>query len=338
MRTLPLQLSDVLRARNTIADTVVRTPLVRSALSDRFGCDIWMKLETMQPTGAFKLRGAANALSTLTEKQRQLGVVCCSTGNHGRAVAYAAAHASVPAIVCLSKLVPKNKATAIEALGARVIRTGDSQDDAQLETQRLVNEEGVQEIPPFDDLRVITGQGTIALEILEQVPDLQTLLVPLSGGGLIAGMAIAAKAINPQIRIVGISMDRGAAMKMSLDAGRPVQTEEYASLADSLGGGIGLENRYTFQIVQTLVDEVVLLTEQQIYRGIQALFFEDRIVGEGAAAVAHAALLAQAVEISDTTGIVVTGNTIDMEQFMSIVNGQPVELDHVRLQGQPYAI
>ena len=319
-------LTDVLSAHNTISGTAVETPLVESAMSKQCGYPLYLKLETLQPIGAFKLRGAANAIAGLDQRQRAGGVVCCSTGNHGRAVAYAAKKLGVNATVCLSSLVPEVKVKGIEALGARVLRVGQSQDEAGEEAQRLVDEEGMTNIHPFDDARVIAGQGTIAVELLRARPELETLLVPLSGGGLIAGIALAAKAIKPTIRVVGISMDRGAAMAASLGAGEPVEVAEVPSLADSLGGGIGLDNRYTFRLSRDLVDEVVLVSEAEIYRGMQAMFERDQLVAEGASAVSHAALLAGKVKLSGPAAAIITGRNVDMAQFTDVVAGRPVTL------------
>ena len=231
-------LADILAARRTIAGVAVRTPLVPSPhMSAVAGSEFLLKLETTQPIGAFKLRGALNAVAAVPAGAA--GVTCCSTGNHGRGVAWAARARGLRAVVCMSALVPQAKVDGIRALGAEVRIVGRSQDDALAESRRLAREEGLVEIPPFDDPLVIAGQGTIGLELLEDRPDLAAILVPLSGGGLAAGVALAAKAIRPSIRVVGITMDRGAAMFESVRAGRPVEVEEVASLADSLGGGIG---------------------------------------------------------------------------------------------------
>lgn len=319
-------LVDVLEARKAIADTAIRTPLIRSKLSDDLGHELYLKLETLQPIGAFKLRGATNAISRLSDEQKAGGVVCCSTGNHGRAVAYAAKNLGVKATVCLSELVPMVKVKGIEALGAEVVRTGQSQDDAGVEANRLVAEAGMTNIHPFDNHDVVAGQGTIAVELLEERPELETLLVPLSGGGLIAGIALAAKTIKPSIRIIGISMDRGAAMAASLEAGKPVEVEEVESLADSLGGGIGLDNQYSFPICRDLIDEVVLLTEEEIYAGMNALFHTDQQVAEGASAVGHGAILANKVKITGPTATIITGRNVDMQQFADVVAGKPVQL------------
>lgn len=329
-----LGLDSVYAARKAIAGLATRTPLLPSqALSERAGCEVLLKLETMQPIGAFKIRGAANALSKLSSEERERGVTCCSTGNHGRAVAYAARALGARAIVCLSSLVPDTKVAAIKALGAEVRRIGVSQDEAQCEVDRLVSDEGFTDIPPFDLPDVIAGQGTIALELLEDRPDLANIVVPLSGGGLIAGIALAAKAIKPAVRIIGISMDQGAAMHDSLEAGRPVAVTEVASLADSLGGGIGLENRWTFRLCRELLDATLLVEEAEIYRGMQALFRDDRLVVEGGAAVGAAALLAGKLELDGPTAMVISGRNVDMEQFLAVASGRPVTLGDTVIGG-----
>jgi threonine dehydratase len=292
-----------------------------------------LKLESLQPTGAFKLRGATYAVRRLSIEQRSRGVGCCSTGNHGRAVAYAAGQAGIRAVVCLSGLVPENKVAAIRALGAEVRRIGRSQDEGQREIDRLVRDEGLIDIPPFDHPDVIAGQGTIALELLEDRPDLSTIVAPLSGGGLISGIAIAAKALKADIRIVGVSMENGAAMHESLAAGRPIEVTEVASLADSLGGGIGLGNRHTFAICRTLVDETVLVSETEIYRAMQALFREQRLVTEGAGSVGVAALLAGKLRLEGPTALIVSGNNVDLDQFLAIASGQPIKVGTLMVKG-----
>jgi threonine dehydratase len=226
----------------------------------------------------------------------------------------------------MSRLVPANKLRAIEALGAEVRIVGRSQDDAQVEVDRLVAEEGLATIPPFDDLRVVAGQGTLGLEMLEAVPDLACVLVPLSGGGLIAGVAAALKAKSPGVRVVGISMARGAAMAASLEAGRPVQVEELASLADSLGGGIGLANRVTFPMVRELVDEVVLLGEAAIAEGVRHCYREERQVVEGAGGVGVAAILAGRVRPEGPVMALLSGANIDMGLHLRIASGEDVDL------------
>jgi threonine dehydratase len=333
MTTFPI-LADVLAARNAIRGIANKTPLVPSAaLSAKAGAEVLLKLETMQPVGAFKIRGAANAMANLSPEAKARGVACCSTGNHGRGVAYAARHYGVRAIVCLSKLVPDVKVEAIQALGAEVRRIGESQDDAQLEVDRLVASEGMTDLHPFDHPHVIAGQGTIGLEILSARPDIENIVVPLSGGGLFAGIALAAKAIKPSIRMIGVSMERGAAMIESLHAGKPIDVVELPTLADSLGGGIGLANRFTFELCRRLADDTLTLSEAEIYRGMRALFLEDRLVTEGGGAVGAAALIAGKLKLIGPTAIVVSGRNVDMSKFLSIAAGAPITIGDLKIQG-----
>lgn len=334
---MSLVLADILAAARTIGGVAVRTPLVPSPhLSALAGQDFLLKLETTQPIGAFKLRGAANAIVNLPAGIA--GVTCCSTGNHGRGVAYAARARGLRAVVCMSSLVPRTKVDGIRALGAEVRITGRSQDDAHAESRRIAAEEGFVEISPFDDPHVIAGQGTIGLELMQDRPDLDMVLVPLSGGGLAAGVALAVKTIKPSARVIGVSMDRGAAMDASIRAGRPVEVEEVASLADSLGGGIGLDNRLSFPLCRDLLDDLVLVTEAEIYRALQTLFYEDRMVAEGACVVGIAALQAGRLPAANgPVATIITGRNVDMAVFHRIMGGQDVALGDLTLEGRAYA-
>jgi threonine dehydratase len=330
-------LADILAARTVMRGVADGTPFVPSPyMSARAGGEFLMKLEMMQPIGAFKLRGAMNALAALPGGV--VGVICCSTGNHGRGVAYAAARRGIRAVVCMSSLVPKAKVDGIRALGAEVRISGRSQDEAMAESHRLCQAEGLVEVSPFDDPRVIAGQGTIGLEMMEARPDLSTILVPLSGGGLAAGVAVAAKAINPAVRVIGVTMERGSAMAASLRAGHPVEVTEHASLADSLGGGIGLENRLSFPLCRDLLDDVVLVTEEEIRDAMQVLYFEDRMVAEGGAVVGLAAVLSGKVRgVAAPMATIVTGRNLDMEVFTRIVTGQDVTLGDLTVKGRAHA-
>jgi threonine dehydratase len=333
MPTKALSLADVLAAAAVIRGQADGTPLVPSQIPG-LGQELLLKLETTQPMGAFKLRGALNALAALPPGAP--GVVCCSTGNHGRAVAYAAGRRGMRAVICMSALVPEAKVAGIRALGAEVRIVGRSQDDAAEESLRLVAAEGLVEIPPFDDARVIAGQGTIGLELLAARPDLSTILVPLSGGGLAAGVALAAKAIKPDLRIIGISMERGAAMQASLTAGCPVAVTEFPSLADSLGGGIGLENRLTFAMCRDLLDEVVLVAEAAIRDAMQALFHHDQMVAEGASVVGLAAVMTGAVRLTGPSATILTGRNTDMTTFADIVAGRDLQIGDLFLKGRAH--
>lgn len=314
-------------ARARIAEIIRPTPVDAStSLSAMLGVPVWLKCEHHQHTGSFKLRGAANAIALLDPEQRQRGVVTASTGNHGRALAYAARNAGVNAVICMSRLVPANKLRAIEALGAEVRIVGSSQDDAQEDVERLALTRGLEIVPPFDDVRIIAGQGTLGLEMLEAVPDLSTVLVQLSGGGLISGIAAALKARRPEIRVIGVSMARGAAMAESLRAGHPLRLEELPTLADSLGGGIGLDNRVTFGMVRDLVDEVVLLSEPEIAAGVRHCYREERQVVEGAGGVGVAAVLAGKVKTDGPVMLLLSGANIDMALHRRLINGEDVDL------------
>jgi threonine dehydratase len=365
-----LSLQDVLRAKARIAGEVRRTPLVPAQeLNEAAGGPVFLKLENRQQTGSFKLRGALNAVLALSDRERVRGVVTVSTGNHGRAVAYACRQVGARATVCVSRLVPANKLAAIEELGAEVRVVGASQDEAQREADRLVAEESMTLVPPFDHPEVIVGQGTLGLEIAEQLAGMRAngldqrgsegspdtlrkrvrsegagispgdgsdgkargaadatgghrVLVPLSGGGLIAGVALALKSVDPDFRLVGVSVERGCAMYRSVQAGQPVEVEELASLADSLGGGIGLQNRYTFEMVRHLVDGHRLVDEEGIAAAIAHAYRFHGEVLEGAGAVGIAALLATAGRSGGSapvstgavaTVVVVSGGNIDPE-------------------------
>ncbi len=317
--------SDIEAARGRIAGIVRRTACDPSPSLERLtGVQVWLKLELQQHTGAFKLRGAANAVAQIAEGSA--GVTAASTGNHGRALAYAARRKGLRCVICMSRLVPKNKLDAVRDLGAEVRIVGESQDDAQVEVDRLVKEEGLEMVPPFDDPRVIAGQGTLGLEMAEEVPDAAVVLVPLSGGGLIAGIAAAMKATRPGIRVIGLTMERGAAMQESLKAGRPVAVRELPTLADSLGGGIGMENRWTFPMCRDLVDEVVLLSEAEIAAGIRHCYFEERQIVEGGGAVGVAALLTGQVRPEGPAVCLLSGRNIDMGLHARIVAGEDVDL------------
>ena len=317
-----VSLHDIEAARQRIAARTAPTPMVfSSSLSERFGVPVHLKLEQRQTTGSFKLRGASNAVASLNAADKARGVVAASTGNHGRALAHAARLEGVRAVICMSKLVPANKVEEIRRLGAEIRIVGNSQDEAQVEAERLVADEGLLMVPPFDDPAVIAGQGTLGLEIVEAVPDVATILVQLSGGGLASGVAAAVKGLKPSAKVIGISMERGAAMKASLDAGHPVQVEELPTLADSLGGGIGLDNRLTFAMCRDLLDDVVLLSEAEIAAGIVHAYEREREIVEGAGAVGIAALLAGKVEPAGPTVLILSGRNIDMGLHRSIVCG-----------------
>ncbi|OBQ69469.1 hydroxyectoine utilization dehydratase EutB [Mesorhizobium loti] len=318
-------LEHIRAARERIAGKVERTPTVlSSSLSEQLGAQVHLKLEHRQTTGSFKLRGASNAIASLRADEKARGVVAASTGNHGRALAHAAKLEGMRAVICMSRLVPQNKLDEIRRLGAEVRIVGNSQDDAQQEVERLVAEEGLVMLPPFDHPAIIAGQGTLGLEMIEQVPEAGLVLVQLSGGGLASGVAAAVKGVSPGTKVIGVSMARGAAMKASLDAGRPVLVEELPTLADSLGGGIGLDNRLTFPMCRHLLDEIILLGEDEIAAGIRHAYAQEREIVEGAGAVGIAALLAGKVKAEGPVVVLLSGRNIDMNAHRRIVCGEAI--------------
>ena len=318
-------LRDVFRARHAIDKIARNTPLVPSPeLSRRTGSSVHLKLECLQDIGAFKVRGAANKILNLSDEEKRRGVVTVSTGNHGRAVAYVANRLGIRAVICLSDRVPENKVVALRRLGAEVVIHGHSQDEAEMRAIQLEREQGLVMISPFDDPYVIAGQGTIGLELLEDLPEIDTAVVPLSGGGLISGIGLALKSANPEICVVGVSMERGPVMVHSIRAGHPVQIPEEDTLADCLQGGIGVDNRYTFRMVQDLVDEMVLVSEEQIAMGMVFALKEHHLVVEGGGAVGLAALLSGKVaNMGDHVAVIVSGANVALETVLAVAQRYP---------------
>ena len=318
-----LCLRDVFVARRRIRELVPGiAPVLSRPLTARRGAPVWLQDETKQPTGSFKVRGAANKLLSLPEGVRSRGVVAVSTGNHGRAVAWVGERLGVPVTVCVSSKVPRNKREAIRALGARLVVVGESQDEAEVEGRRMVEEDGLTYVPPFDDPEVVAGQGTIALDVLDAVPGLGTAVVPLSGGGLAGGIALALKAADASIRVVGVSMEGGAAMHASLAEGRPVEMPEVDTLADSLQGGIGRENAITLELARAHLDEVLLVSEGAIASAMRHAFRTHRLVLEGGGAVAVAALLDGMLEPARDGApmvLVASGGNVDPDAFLGLM-------------------
>jgi threonine dehydratase len=275
------------------------------------GDGVGLKLESTQRTGSFKVRGAANALLQLSDEERARGVVAVSSGNHGRAVAFVAKHLGIRATICISSRVPPVKVSAMDELGARVIVAGPDQDSADAAARRFVEDDGLVFIHPFDDPRVIAGQGTIGLEILEQRSDVASVLVPLSGGGLAGGIAAAIAPLRPDVRLVGVSQERGPAMIESIRAGHLVDVVEEDTLADALAGGLGEENHHSFALCRGLLDELVTVTESEIGSAMAALSMRADLVVEGGGAVGVAALMAGRVPSAAGTVVVVSGGNVD---------------------------
>lgn len=311
---------DVYVGRQKIAAMARRTPLITSPLlTEHVGASVHLKLESLQETGSFKIRGAANKLLSLTAGEKGQGVISFSTGNHARAVAYVAKQLDLNAVICVSERVPSYRIDAVKELGAEVVIHGDSQDEAMELAFRMQEQRGLTMISAFDDPFIIAGQGTIGLELLEDLPEIDTVVVPISGGGLISGIALVLKSANSAIRVIGVSMERAPVMYHSLRAGVPIEMREEDTIADALAGGIGLDNEYTFRMVQQYVDDTVLVSEEEIAGAMAFALEKHHLVVEGAGAVGIAALLYGRVKnVGDNIAIVVSGSNVDLPLFLNI--------------------
>jgi threonine dehydratase len=280
--------ADVLAARRRIAGVAYSTPLEHSRpLSAYTGAEAYLKLECAQVTGSFKLRGAANAI--LADEARR-PVVACSAGNHALGVAHAAALAGVEATLVVPEAASPAKLAALERYPARVLRVGASYDEAEAAALRIAAEQGLRFVSPYNHPDVVAGQGTLGAEILEQLPTADVLIVGVGGGGLIGGVGLWAKAMNPNIRLIGVQAENSAAMLASLRAGRIVGAPDLPTLADGLAGGIE-PGAITFPLVQQVTDMLIAVSEAQIAAAMRWAFHEHHLVIEGSAAVTLAALL-----------------------------------------------
>ncbi|MFC1499644.1 threonine/serine dehydratase [Candidatus Zixiibacteriota bacterium] len=318
-----MELYDSRTTRDAISGIVATSPLVRSAgLSDHAGTDVWLKLENLQVTGSFKVRGASARMLALTEEERGRGVVTCSSGNHGRAVAYVAERLGIPATICLPEWVDRVKLDAMRKHGAETVLHGSTYDEAEIRSFEIEKDEGLTYVHAFDDPHVISGQGTIALELLEQLPSVRTVVVPLSGGGLLAGITLALKKHDPSIEVIGVSAERARVMHESILAGRPMEFPEEETVASALSGGIGLENSYTFNLVRDLVDHRLLVDETAVLEAMVYAARDEKIVVEGGGAVGIAALLTgQVKSLEGDVAVVVSGGNVDPALLAKVLSG-----------------
>lgn len=317
---MEITLDDIRAAHARISSIAFQTPLKPAySLSERTGRKIWLKMETMQPTGAFKLRGAANAILQLSPEQQRAGVLTMSTGNHGKAIAYVAKKLGIRAVICISEQVPEVKVQGMKKLGVEVRVAGKDQDEADIQARAMAESEGLCFISAFDDAGVIAGQGTIALEILAQQPDMDCMIIPLSGGGLMAGIGIAAKALQPDIQLIGVSMEHGAAMHLSIQAGELIEVDEQPSLADALTGGIPADNQFSFPICQRHVDRSFLVSEEAIGRAMVYALQHERLVLEGGAATPIAFLEHYLDEIKgEKVALICTGDNVAIPKLINL--------------------
>ena len=311
---------EVLQAEARIRPHIRETPLDPSPhLSRLGGAEVFCKLENLQHTGSFKTRGAMSRLTAMSPEERARGVVAASTGNHGLAVAHVAGKLDLRAVICLSEGVPQNKVDALEDLGAEIVIRGASYDEAMAHACSLQKEQGLTMIHPFDDPFIIAGQGTVGLELLEDLPAIETAVVPLSGGGLISGIALALKSAKPGVRVAGVSMDRAPVMVHSLRAGKVIEMEEEETLADALVGGIGPINRYTFRLCQEIVDETVLVSEGEIAEAMAFALVKHHVAVEGGGAVGIAALLHDKVQgLGQNVAVVISGGNVDPSLLLDV--------------------
>jgi len=313
---MTITLADIEAAAAVLQGSVVRTPTTLSpGLSRVAGIDLYLKLENLQHTGSFKVRGALNKLSSLP-RDKSAGVVACSAGNHAQGVAYFAGKLGFPATVVMPTDTPFTKIERTEGYGAKVVLHGDSLADAEAYTHELAARENLTFIHPYDDPLVIAGQGTIGLEMLADLPQLDTIVVPIGGGGLIAGIATAAKAIKPGIRIVGVETALYPSMRDAL-AGQPV-TSGGATLAEGIA--VKTPGANTLPIVRDLVDRIIVLEEPAIESAVELMADNGRLVVEGAGAVGLGAVLAEPdLFRGGVTGLVVSGGNIDMRVLASVL-------------------
>lgn len=319
--TLPVGLADVRAARNRIAGQVVATPCPMAlAFGDITPGELHFKLENLQRTGSFKDRGSLNRLLHLTPEERERGVVTASAGNHAQALAYHASRLGIPCTVVMPVTAPLIKVTNTRGYGARVVQVGDVLDDAAEEARRLVAEEGRVMVSAFDDPLVIAGQGTMGLEMAEQVPDVDLVVVPVGGGGMISGIAVALKALRPSVRIVGVEVEAAPSARASRDAGEIVKIHSAQTIAD----GIATKRvgDFTFPIIEALVDDLVVVSEEETAQAILLLLERQKAVVEGAGAVSLAALTTEKVTLGkgEKGILVLSGGNIDINRVARIID------------------
>ena len=316
---ISVTLNDVKEARGRIREYVNFSPCNLSQnLSGDLGCKLFLKMENLQRTGAYKDRGAMNAVLSLDDAHKKAGVIAASAGNHAQGLAFAAQRNKVHATIVMPETAPTAKLRGTRKYGAEVVLHGNGYDDAFGRATELQKEKGYTFIHAFDDPRVIAGQGSIGLELMEQNPDLEVFVVPIGGGGLAAGMAVVLKEMNPRVRIVGVQAENIASMKASIEAGKIVSVSG-TTIADGIA--VGRPGEHTFPIVRKYVDEIVTVTEDEIAQAVLVLFELEKTVTEGSGAAGVAAVLNR--KISGIEGkqvcVVLTGGNIDTTFLKNIL-------------------
>jgi threonine dehydratase len=312
-------INDIRQARERIASVVRRTPLEHSRwLSDELKGDVLLKLECFQVTGSFKIRGAMSKLSRLTEQERAHGVLTVSAGNHGLAVAHCAQALSLKATIVVPRSASRAKVNAIRRYPVTLIERGATYEEAELAAREMERETGATFVSPYNDADVIAGQGTVALEILEDAPNIDALVVPVGGGGLLAGVSVAVKANYPHIEVYGAEPQASPTMHEALRAGRLIEIKEEETIADGLAGNIEAGS-ITFPLIAHLADGIILVSEDAMRDAIRRLAREDHIMIEGSAAVAVAALTDARLK-GQRIAAVITGRNIGLDLFVEVIS------------------
>ncbi len=318
MESLPVTLADVRAARELLVGVVTTTPLEHSrGLSERVGVPVYLKCENLQRAGSFKIRGAYTRMSRLSEAERARGVVAASAGNHAQGVALAAQLLGISATVFMPVGAPLPKLAATRAYGATVQLHGDTLDEALVAALEYAASTGAVLIHPFDHPDIVAGQGTCGLEILEQLPDVKTILVSTGGGGLVGGIAVAAKSLRPDVRVIGVQAEQAAAWPLSLAAGTPVAVDSMQTMADGIA--VGRPGPVPFEVVSNLVDDMVTVSEAALSRAVVFLLERAKVVAEPAGAAAVARLLEGPGPLEGPVVAVVSGGNIDPLLLLRIV-------------------
>ncbi len=316
-----IDLSGIRAARDRIRDAIVLTPCTESlAFGDLTPCRLFFKLENLHRTGSFKERGALNTLLQLDPAERERGVVTASAGNHAQGLAFHARRLGIPARVVMPEFTPLIKTSRTRAFGAEVVLHGTDYDEAVAEARRMERDEGRVMVPAFDDDAVITGQGTIALELMEQVDEIDVVVLPVGGGGLISGVATGLEVLDPDIRVVGVEAEAAASAARSLREGRPVGIESAKTIADGIA--VKRVGARTFPLIRDRVDDLVQVSEEEIATAILLLLEREKTVAEGAGAVPLAALIGGRIPVDedDTVVLVLSGGNIDVNMISRIID------------------
>jgi threonine dehydratase len=309
---MSVTLADIQAARQRLGDAIYHSPCPYSlSLSRLCGCEIYCKLDSLQLTGSFKERGARNRLLLLSDEERKRGVICASAGNHGLALSYHAHELGIAVAVVMPRWAPLVKVTNCRANHANIILHGDSYDDAKHHALELARQTGAVYVPGFDDPAIIAGAGTMGLEILEDVRDVDAVIIPVGGGGLIAGVGVAIKSLKPSVRIIGVEPDHAPTFRASLDAGHVVRIETKPTLADGLA--IAEIGKLPFEIARSVVDELVMVNEQEIATTVVRLAEHEKLVVEGAGATPLAAALSRRLDLAGKKVVLcLCGGNIDI--------------------------